>query len=212
MIHIIKMKLFLSSYRLWNDPQKFRDLCSQNNPKLAFIPNAKDFLEDEEERIVSNESRMDELRTLWFEVTLIDLRAYFGQSKKLRLLLQNYNAFWVRGGNTFVLRQAMYLSGMDEILVDLRHSENELVYGGDSAWICILSPSLESVDLVDDPDCTPYGQYDVLWDWLSILPYMIVPHFESEHEEAANVDQVVEYLEKNNIEFKTLRDGETIII
>jgi dipeptidase E len=47
---------------------------------------------------------------------------------------------------------------------------------------------------------------------LNILDYVIVPHFESDHPESEAVVKAVAYLIKHKIPFRTLRDGEVIII
>ena len=41
---------------------------------------------------------------------------YFNDKEELVNRLKEFNAFYVIGGNTFALRQAMYLSGFDEYL------------------------------------------------------------------------------------------------
>ena len=43
------------------------------------------------------------LNQIGFEVTIIDLKEYFGKYDGLNKICQNYNAFCVIGGNVFVL-------------------------------------------------------------------------------------------------------------
>jgi dipeptidase E len=45
-----------------------------------------------------------------------------------------------------------------------------------------------------------------------ILDYAIAPHYKSDHPESADIDKCVAYFKENNIRYKTLRDGEAIII
>lgn len=106
----------------------------------------------------------------------------------------------------------MKLSGLDEILKDLLKKEN-ILYGGYSAGVCVLAPTLKGMELVDDPNVKPYdNQKETIWDGVGILDYTIVPHYKSNHPESAKVDEAVKYMEKNNIPYKPLRDGEVIII
>ena len=88
-----------------------------------------------------------------------------------------------------------------------------MVYGGYSAGICILTPTLRGLELVDDADFVPDG-YDseIIWDGLGIVPYSIAPHYKSDHPESPAIDNTVEYFKEKNMPFKTLRDGEAIVI
>ena len=61
------------------------------------------------------------------EIELLDLRKFFGQKELLRKDLQNIYVFYAIGGNTFVLRKAMQLSGFDELL--LEYSNNSSYVG-----------------------------------------------------------------------------------
>ena len=45
-----------------------------------------------------------------------------------------------------------------------------------------------------------------------LLNYSIAPHYKSNHFETKLVDKMVEYYKKNHIKFKTLCDGEVIIV
>lgn len=87
-----------------------------------------------------------------------------------------------------------------------------MLYGGYSAGVCILGPTLRGLDIVDRPSEKPYGDYRTIWEGLGILGYVIVPHFESDHPESEASGRVVAFLEQHKIPFKPLRDGEVIII
>jgi dipeptidase E len=66
---------------------------------------------------------------------------------------------------------------------------------------------------VDDPGAAAIGEeYDVIWEGLGIIDYVIVPHYKSDHPESEIMEEVVEYLIENKIPYKTLRDGEVIIV
>lgn len=80
----------------------------------------------------------------------LDLKNYFGKKAELRLKLENLDGIWVCGGNTFILRLAMKISGFDEIFKELLERKH-FFYGGYSAGICILCDSLKYIEQVDDP-------------------------------------------------------------
>ena len=106
----------------------------------------------------------------------------------------------------------MKLSGFDSILQELFTNGADMLYGGYSAGICVLGPTLRGVHIMDPPSEKPYGDYATVWEGLNILDYVIVPHFESDHPESEAVVKAVAHLVKHKIPFRTLRDGEVIII
>jgi hypothetical protein len=58
---------------------------------------------------------------------------------------------WLRGGNVFMLRYALFRRGADIVFRDLLAAD-ALVYAGYSAGACVLSPGLRGLELVDDVD------------------------------------------------------------
>ena len=204
------MKLYLSSFHLGNDPEKLRNLIGANK-RASIINNALDCCGDTERVRNSKQQEIEDLNGLGLEPEDLDLRRYFGQQSKLRTKLSEYGLVWVRGGNSFVLRRAMVQSGFDEIIKDLLKG-NSMVYGGYSAGVCVITPTLKGTELVDDPNVVPegYGK-EIIWDGVGLVDYCFAPHYKSDHPESSLVDKMVEYFVKNKMPFKTLRDGEVII-
>lgn len=205
------MKMYLSSYELGNETEKLREMIPKNN-KLAYVFNALDFTGSDPERKAKRcERNMHEMEELGFNVFDLDLRKYFNKKDELEELVDSLGSIWISGGNVFVLRQAMLLSGLDDIMLELNHKENFL-YGGYSAAGCVLSPTLKGYDLVDDATDTPFeGVNEVVWDGLGIIDYTFIPHFQSVHPESDKVNDVVTYCKENELPYKTLRDGEVIL-
>lgn len=202
------MKFYLSSYKLGKETEKLKELA--NGKKIGFIPNSLDYVEPEA-RQESNEKNMKELSDLGIDIEMLDLKNYFGKKEKLEKSIDKLGGVWVRGGNTFVLRQAMKLSGFDDIIKNI--DRKDFLYGGYSAGICILAPNLKALQQVDKPNIMPYEKSkEIIWNGLGILNYLILPHYKSNHPESAYIDKEVELCKKKNIPFKTLRDGEVIII
>jgi len=207
------MKFYLSSYEIGNEGKRLQELVSQNNRKVAYISNALDFATDLERRRQGEEKDISDLEDLGFTVELVDLRNYFGNKKGLEKKIRGFGAIWVRGGNVFVLRQAMKLSGFDVLLKNLAGADNNILYGGYSAGICVLAPSLRGLELVDDETQKPYTeQSKIIWDGTGILDYAIVPHYKSDHPESEAVNKLIDYYVEKKIPFKTLKDGEVIIM
>jgi dipeptidase E len=132
------MKFYLSSFRMGNDVKKLKSILPRNK-KTALIMNAIDFSKDLERRRRSELENIKELTEVGLDVEILDLRDYFHRRGKLRKKMKAFGVYWVRGGNTFVLRQAMMLSGFDVILKGMLN-RRDVLYGGYSAGICVLSP------------------------------------------------------------------------
>ena len=144
------MKFYLSSYKLGGEIIKLKELIPVENKKTAYISNALDFSDDLERRKKSEQSDLEQLKELNLDIEIIDLRNYFNKQSELEEKLVRFGVIWVRGGNVFVLRQAMKLSGFDNILENLIE-KSDILYGGYSAGVCVLAPTLKGMDLIDDP-------------------------------------------------------------
>lgn len=201
------MRLYLSSFRVGDRADRLVEMLGGG--RVALVPNALDYVA-EPGRTESNERARRELEEVGLDVVEVDLRDFFGGSGDLRSALRPFAGVWVRGGNTFVLRRAMSLSGFDTLLPDLLASGK--VYGGYSAGVCVLAPSLEGVGRVDDPEVDPYGLERTIWEGLAVLPYLVLPHYRSDHPESPAIEGEVEYCERHGIAFRTLRDGEVIVV
>jgi len=207
------MKFYLSSYKIGDESKRLQELVSQNNRKVAYISNALDFATDLERRKQSEEKDINDLKDLGFDVELVDLRNYFGNKKGLEKKIKEFGVIWVRGGNVFVLRQAMKLSGFDILLKSLVETDSDILYGGYSAGICVFAPSLKGLELVDDEMQRPYSkQSEIIWDGVGIFDYALVPHYKSDHPESEAINKMVDYYIDKKIPFKALRDGDVIII
>ena len=204
------MRLFLSSYGLGNAPDELPALVG-NNKRTAIIMNSQD-TKTPESRAERLQREIDSLTALGLQPEELDLRQYFGKSDELKEFIKNFGLVWVRGGNVFVLRKAFKQSGFDEIITDLLKND-QIAYGGYSAGVCVLAPSLHGVELVDPKDETVEGyDIEIVWDGLGILGYAVAPHYKSDHPESDDENKYVEHLADNHMLFKTLRDGEIIII
>lgn len=202
------MKFYLSSYKIGQEVEKLKNFMQ--GKRMGFIPNSVDYLELKS-RQESNDKNMKDISDIGIDIEILDLRDYFGKMSQLEEKIKTLWGVWVRGGNTFILRQAMKLSGFDDIIQ--RMDRDDFVYGGYSAGICILAPSLVALQQVDNPHIMPYKELqEVIWDGLWLLDYIILPHYKSDHPESADIDKEVDYCTRNNIRYKTLSDGEVIVI
>lgn len=206
------MKFYLSSYKFGNDYIKLNDILKKG-AKIGYINNSRDWLGvDEENKQAELIEEITFLNNLGFICEHLDLKQYFGEEKTLKRKLEKLDGIWVCGGNTFVLRQAMKLSGFDNIFKQLR-SKKDFFWGGYSAGVCILSDSLKYIDQVDNPNNFPYKEIDtVIYDGLGVFNFAILPHYKSKHRESKMIDREIERCIENKWLFKALKDGEVLIL
>jgi dipeptidase E len=204
------MKLYLSSYRIGRRGADLAGLL-EGHKRVAVIRNALDFSTDAERLRAGREREIASLTDLGITAEELDLRKYFGTPHELRRTLHDFAGVWVVGGNTFLLRRAMALSGLDAMLRE-RAEDREFVYAGYSAGACVLAPSLRGIHLADEPTRVASGYPEAVpWDGLGLIPFAIVPHYRSDHPESPLMEAVVSYFVEHGVPFITLRDGDVYI-
>lgn len=204
------MRLYLSSYRIGKAERELVRLVGFG-AHVALIMNAADH-KPALERAESLKKDTADLTSLGFVVTEIDLREYFAKPSALRDELEKYKMVWVRGGNTFILKRAFEKSGFDTVITEMLASDT-IVYGGYSAGVVILAPTMHGLEIVDDPGVVPEGyEKEFEWNSLAILPYAIAVHYQSDHPESAGVEIEIQYYTDHGMPYQTLRDGEVLVI
>lgn len=202
------MLLYMSSQKFGNDTKILKEWIEKNDNKIAIIPNALDA--KGEERIQKNlKEDIELLEEIGFNVTIINLKNYFGNYNKLKEELLNYNACCIMGGNVFVLRKAMELSGLDTFLKETISKDNYL-YIGYSAGNCVLSESLNYLDIVDEP-IRFYDESNVNYEGLGFIDYIVIPHYKSNYHKSHLIDELVNKCENEKIKYKAISDGEVLI-
>jgi dipeptidase E len=195
------VRLYLSSFRIGNHPDRLLDLAGSGR-RVALICNALDDRPDDI-RQAGVDREVADLNRFGFAVTEVDLRA--GRDAKRQLATAD--VLWVRGGNAFVLRQAMADSGADAAIVELIETD-AAVYAGYSAGACVLAPDLHGFELVDEvPAMT-----DPVYSGLGILDRPFVPHVDSPgHPETDACDRVSAKLTAAGQPHWALSDGEVLL-
>jgi dipeptidase E len=203
------LRLYLSSFDIGNAPAKLLALVGGKR-RAAVVVNALDHLDAARAKWLKDQS--EKLLALGFDVTELDLRRFFGQADALRTALEQIDVVWVNGGNAFILRRAMRHSGFDALMTEAL-ARDAIVYAGFSAATVIASTGLEGLEDISDPNVVPAG-YDeqVVWDGLGFLPFRLAVHYKSDHPESAGVEREVAFYEANSIPYRTLRDGEALVV
>ena len=195
------MRMYLSSFRIGDHPGRLLELAG-HGARIAVIANALDSAPDDIRR-AGVEREVVALGALGLHPEELDLRRPDAVHR-----LTEFGAVWVRGGNVFVLREALARSGADHVLPDLIRHE-DLVYAGYSAGPVVLGPSLRGFDQVDDVSAV----LEPIWDGLGVLDRPFVPHVASPgHPETASCDRLSAEFGKRAPEHWALRDGEVLLV
>ncbi len=143
----------------------------------------------------------------------VDLRDHTGDRELLGRTLDGYDVLWLRGGNVFVLRHALRVTGADDLIVEaLGH--DAVVYAGYSAGPCVLAPSLRGLELCDDAsEVTRLHGAEPVWDGLGVLDHAFVPHLDSPgHPETEAMGVVAELYRTTGVPHVALRDGQALVV
>ena len=187
-------------------------LVGEDGGQAAVIANALDDAPPDVRRS-GVQRELAALTDLGFDAAELDLRDYFGQEQQLRCDLAGVALAWLRGGNVFMLRFALFRSAGDVVLRDLLAAD-ALVYAGYSAGACVLSSTLRGLEVVDDAGAVMriYGSEPV-WDGLALLKEAFVPHYQSPgHPETAAIDLVAARYQAEGVGYRPLRDGQALLI
>jgi dipeptidase E len=205
------MKLYLSSYHLCKEPARLSSLPAKNK-RVAVVRNALDLHTDAVRLKAGLDGELRDLAAIGLIAEPLDLRHFFGKTDELETHLNEFGYLWVTGGNTFVLRRAFAQSGLDMIL-KRKLTEDDFVYSGYSAGVCVITPTLEGIHIADEPQAVPAGySSEIIWAGLNLVPFCIAPHYRSDHFESALIEKSVEYFIEHKIPFIALHDGESLLL
>ncbi|TSD93942.1 peptidase [Skermania sp. ID1734] len=195
------MRLFLASFRFGAHQDRFLDLVGGAG-RAAVIANACDAWPPRA-RASAVKSDIVPLRTSGFEVDEVDLRTGPTAGE-----LARYDVVWVRGGNTFVLRAQLLLSGADTVLAKLIR-DDAIVYAGYSAGACVMCPSLDGLESMDDPEQVPnVCGIDPVLDGLALVDRPIIPHCGEEPE----ADELAQHYRETGVAHWALTDEQVVLI
>jgi dipeptidase E len=199
------MKLFLSSEGVPRT-DLLRELMGvgEERVRVALINNAQDPYPAEKSK-QRGEALSELFNSLGFEPVNIDLREYGGMPDELADVLKTCKLVWCSGGNSFWLRYVMKTSGFDKILRGLL--DEGIVYGGWSAGVVLVGPSLHPIELMDEPEKAP----EVIYEGFGLVDYFIWPHWDTDKYLHLQVE-ASKQMKELPYECKILKDGEVIIV
>lgn len=201
------MRLYLSSMDLGAHPERLVSLAG-GRARAMIIMNALDNFPDERRHFFTTGKQA--LENLGFIADELDLRTCFDAPGQLAQALEGTGLLWVNGGNTFLLRRAMARSGFDSVVRALL-DRDQLVYGGFSAGVCAIAPSLRGIEFLDDPYALAEGYSpEPIWEGLGLIDYHVAVHYRTGHDEP--IQKTVRYYREHAMPYVALRDGEVIVV
>ncbi|GHJ35285.1 Type 1 glutamine amidotransferase-like domain-containing protein [Streptomyces sp. TS71-3] len=203
------MELLLSSYVL-DGVRRPTVLPPPVTGRAGVILNALDQYGSSRNRDFSREDRT--LASWGYQCEELDLRDYFSAPATLSTRLATLDMVWALGGNAFVLARAMNACGFGPALRQ-RTSTAQFTYGGYSAGACVAGPDLRGIHLMDDPGVLPAGYPPESQPiGLGLVPFRIVPHWRSDHQEAPAAERAAAWLARTGLEHRCLRDGQVVTV
>lgn len=205
------MRLYLSSFRMGDHPEELVRLAG-DGARVAVIANAVDGAPADVRRAAVEVENVA-LSGLGLRPEEVDLRDHVGDRELLSRTIAGFDVLWLRGGNVFVLRHALHVTGADEVIVEALRRD-AVVYAGYSAGPCVLAPSLRGLELCDDAtEVTRLHGAEPLWEGLGVLDHAFVPHVDSPgHPETEFMEGVVELYRSTGVPHVTLRDGQALLV
>ncbi|MDR0591090.1 MAG: peptidase E [Candidatus Nomurabacteria bacterium] len=202
------MRLFLASQDFGRHVDRLVELVGKNNKALVVF-NARDYETPEARAEVV--TRKEELfKKASFEFNELDLREYFGEPAKLRKFINKFKPGVVSliGGNSFLLRRALYQSGLDEILkADIY--DNKYVYAGHSAGAIVAEPNLACYETGDEYVVPLSYNKGIVWGGLGFVQERTVPHCDSSNPRALSRQKTFRELD---LPYITLSDSDVYVV
>ena len=166
--------------------------------KFGFVPTASEF---DNNRWYMEEDRSDLIK---MNYDIIDIEVSKESREEILQKLNNIDAIFVAGGNTFYLLQELKNK---DILQDLIKFANNKIYVGTSAGACIACPNIEYIEKLDDKSQAPLLDN---CNALNLVDFYVLPHYKSKEKYTKIADEI----EKNYINYKFIKlsDEHAIIV
>lgn len=142
----------------------------------------------------------------------LDLRDHFSAPEDLRNRVADFDLVRALGGNAFVLARAMTRSRFADAVKERLNRPSSSTAAVRPVPV-FTGPDLRGIDLIDDPAVRPDGYPSGIEpDCLGLVPFRVVPHWRSDHPDAAGADQAAGHLTEAGLQQRCLRDGQTISV
>ena len=195
------MRLFLSSLGFGDHPDALVRTVGQG-ARIGVVVNAVDD-RPAADRALAVEVESDEMSRLGLRPVHLDVRDPDAAGS-----LDALDALWVRGGNTFVLRAALAVTGVDTAIVE-RVRAGTLAWAGYSAGAAVLSPDLRYVAEVDDPAAAGVSP---IHTGLGLVDRPVVPHVDGSYDEALRCAALSDRLTREGVAHHRIGDRDALTV
>lgn len=195
------MRLFLASLGFGDHPDALVRIVGRD-ARIGVVVNAVDDRPASDQRLAV-EVESDEMSRLGLRPSHLDVADPESVSR-----LDALDALWVRGGNTFVLRRALAVGGLDTAIAD-RVRAGTLAWAGYSAGAAVLSPDLDYVGEVDDPAAA--GPVPITTG-LGVLDRPVVPHVDGSYDEALRCAALSDRLTREGVAHHRIGDRDALTV
>ena len=170
----------------------------KENMTIGFIPTAS---EPDKNRWYMEEDRADLSK---MNLKVIDIDISNETREEIIEKLNNVDAIFVAGGNSFYLLQQLKIKN---IVQDLIEFANNKIYIGSSAGSCILCPSIDYVEKLDDKSKAPLLDN---FKAMNLVNFYILPHYKSKEKYTNLADDIEK--EYSNYKFIKLSNQQAVVV
>ncbi|WP_328890998.1 Type 1 glutamine amidotransferase-like domain-containing protein [Streptomyces sp. NBC_00316] len=204
------MRLLLSSWYLKPDDRPAVLPPPTSTGRAGIVLNALDQYGHSRDRDLPREVHTWE--TFGYTCEELDLRDHFSAPEDLRNRVADFDLVRALGGNAFVLARAMTRSRFADAVKERLNRPSSSTAAVRPVPV-FTGPDLRGIDLIDDPAVRPDGYPSGIEpDCLGLVPFRVVPHWRSDHPDAAGADQAAGHLTEAGLQQRCLRDGQTISV
>jgi dipeptidase E len=166
--------------------------------KVGFVPTASE-LDNDRWYMEKDRKKLIELG-----YNVIDIEVTYETTEKIKEKINNSDALFIAGGNSFYLLQQLKSKNIVEVINDFVNSNK--LYMGASAGAVIACPTIEVVKELDEPKEAPFLES---YTALNLVDFYILPHYNNE-----KFNLKADLIEKkySNFDFIKLTDNQAIIV
>lgn len=170
----------------------------KENSKIGFVPTASELDDD---RWYMEQDKEDLTK---MNYNIIDIEVTKETKDEILKKLDNIDAIFVAGGNSFYLLQQLKEKNILSELIDFA---NNKIYIGSSAGACIACPSIDYASKLDDKTQAP-----LLHDYtaMNLIDKYILPHYKSKKKYTKLSDEITQ--DYPNLDFIKLTNSQAIIV
>ena len=170
----------------------------EEKSKIGFIPTASEL--DKDRWYI--EKDIEDLNKMKFNIVYIDVSKE--SKEEIVKKFNDIDAIFVAGGNSFYLLQQLKIK---DVLQDLIEFANNKIYVGTSAGACIVCPSIDYLQKLDNKLQAPLLDN---CNAMNLVDFYVLPHYKSKEKYTKIADEIKKNY--NNYKFVKISNEQAIIV